>query len=179
MASIHNLVFPYPLEINFDYGSTYITGTFDVGDTVFLVVFSRIRTREEARVKGYTVNMPDIPFPPNGMVEVLFDALTTPEEYGQFRHATLQGVNGAAVLFNVAKLIKLHYSVCKTGGYLFYAAPDVYHERPVDLTLIYNSMLGLPNPGKAKSHTRSSRLPAGWQAYNGLCNDGRGYVISC
>lgn len=179
MASIHHLIYPYPLEINYDYGTPYITGTFDIGDQVFLVVFSRIVTREEARTKGYMVNMPDIPFPPNGMVEVLFDALTTPEEYGQFRHVPMQGENGAKVLFNVAKLIKLHYSICKTGGYLFYAAPDVYHERPVDLTLIYNRMLGLPNPGEARKLNKSSRLPAGWRAYNGLCNDGRGYVITC
>lgn len=179
MASIHHLTLPYPLEINRDYGKPYVTGTFEVGGKLFLVVFNKIATATEARAKGYGINMPDIPFPSNGMVEIFFDALSVPEEYGQFRHVPLPGENGSRVLFNVAKLVRLHYSVCKPGGYLFYAAPNVHSERKVDLVVIYNSLLGLRNPQRAQSHTRLCRLPAGWHAYNGLCADGRGYVITC
>jgi hypothetical protein len=72
------------------------------------VVFNKIATATEARAKDYGINMPDIPFPPNGMVEIFFDALSVPEEYGQFRHVPLPGENGSRVLFNVAKLMRLH-----------------------------------------------------------------------
>lgn len=169
--------YPPVFTLNTDYGQPYIVAKFSVGNTPFAIVFNEILTQTVMHSKQYHIHLPPFCFPLNGMIEIFFDMLDKQGfiNFGAFQHLTPSGVNPVTFL-KVAGLIRLHYTARKPGGYLFYAARSSVN-RVSDLKVVYDRLLGFG----AKRNRQFARryIPAGWQVYNGICRDGRGYVIIC
>ncbi|MCU5775549.1 hypothetical protein N5923_19120 [Erwiniaceae bacterium BAC15a-03b] len=173
---MENIDSPHEFRIHLNYGKPYITAVFKVGDVSFTLVFNDILTVEEMRTKQYHIDLPAIDFPENGMVELYFDIIDHGiNNFGSFRHISLLDVI-PLTLKKVVRIIKLHYTVRKPGGYLFYAARSS-DNRVTDLKNVYDQLLGLKVKRNGKFAYKY--IPADWRIYNGLCGDGRGYVIIC
>lgn len=176
---MEDVIYTPPLESIDYYGYPLVAGTFRVGEQLYVMVFKEITSHADMRSKSYDINVPEFFFPPNGMVEIQFDAFSdlTGDNFGRFQHVEVKDTNPVALL-RVVTLLTQHYTQRKPGGYLFYAAVSYLDAgRHTDLKLVYDRMLGFAQ--RKKNRPAKSILPDGWRAYNNLSTDGRGYAIIC
>ncbi len=161
-----------------DYDDEMVYRPFAVGSRLYAVGFEKLSTLHDLTRKGGDILKahPTFKFPAGGVWTVMFDEIDPlVMDFKGFRHIVHPGIIGGRVMFNVACIIFDHYTISRTGAYLFSAATDPHHLRQTDLAALYDRALGLNGHPKSRLFRT---LFNGWQAYSNSASGGREYVVT-
>ncbi|MDC9821110.1 hypothetical protein ABRQ07_19970 [Pectobacterium polonicum] len=146
---------------------------FIVGGMVYAIGFQKLQSVDELLNKGIDEkhNIPGFQMPQSGLWTVAFDKVENQERLEAYRHVELNSGQILKVITSVARAIFDHYNVSQSGAYYWCAASDLSGKRVIDLTDLYDGLLGL-----AGKNRFNIRIP-GMRSFNRLGSDRRGYVI--
>ncbi|ASY80591.1 hypothetical protein BJK05_11560 [Pectobacterium polaris] len=146
---------------------------FIVGGMIYAIGFQKLQSVDELLNKGIDEkhNIPGFHMPQTGLWTVAFDKVENQERLDAYQHVELNSGQILKVITSVARAIFDHYNVSRSGAYYWCAAPDLSGKRKIDLTDLYDGLLGL-----AGNNRCNIRIP-GMQSFNQLGSDRRSYVI--